>query len=135
MPDKDSTFLQSTFRRGANAFFVRAIRPCFPKTRPSKFPPAAHLSPAPATAGPGGGAGAWNGAADGARPAQLMFPDITPVHWRVPTFHHDGAKLNAMTALREAMAELIIIREAIHQCGEAADLDRKSTRLNSSHRC
>ena len=50
-----------------------------------------------------------------------MFPDITPVHRRVPTFHDDGAKRDAMAALRDAMAELIIVREAIRQCGEAAD--------------
>src|SRR5262249_2699510 len=53
--------------------------------------------------------------ADRSRPTQLMLPNFPPRPWRIPTLDDDRAKGNAMPAPRDAMTQLIIVRQAIFQ--------------------
>jgi len=49
-----------------------------------------------------------------------MPPNVMPTHRRVPTFHNDGAKRNAMALFGNAMAKLVIVGKTIGQRGETA---------------
>ena len=48
--------------------------------------------------------GEWLANANGARPAELMFPDGGPGHRRGPTFDDDGGKGDVIAALCDAVA-------------------------------
>ena len=51
----------------------------------------------------------------------MMFPDVAPVHRRVPTFHDDGAKRNVMAIFGNTVAKLVIVRQTAGQRAEPAD--------------
>src|ERR1017187_8121342 len=66
----------------------------------------------------------WHGLAyaNGPRPAELMLPDIGPAHRRRPAFRHDRRQGNRVAVACDAIAQLIVVRQTIHQPGEPADL-------------
>src|SRR5207245_3409326 len=59
--------------------------------------------------------------ANGARPAELMFPHGDPTHRRRPALDDHGRNRDAIAVSRNAIAQLVIIGEAIHQGFESAD--------------
>ncbi len=68
------------------------------------------------------GVGQGFAGADGARPAELMRPDLAPVHRRRQAIHDDGTKGDALAGdSHDAVAELKIIGEIICERFEAAD--------------
>lgn len=59
---------------------------------------------------------------NGPRPTDLMFPDRRPTHGGREAFDWHGGKDDLVSGAGNAVAELVIVSQAVHKWGEATKL-------------